>query len=135
MAAPLPDDGPRDLAFSVSLSAEPAFAEAAGALAARAGDYAGCAADDARRLGDAVRAVFEQAAAGAPPASIVDLTVHGTARVVQVEVRCCGGADLAQRMGTDGGADPVSALVDRVEYGVDGPRCYCRLTQQIRSAR
>lgn len=135
MAASTPPDGVRDLTFSVSFSCEPAFADAAGALAARAGDYAGCAADDARRLGDAVRAVFEKVVAGEPHTGVLDLRVHGTDRVVRVEVWCQGTADLAQRLGSNGGADPVSALVDRVEIGADGARGFCRLTQQIRPAR
>lgn len=135
MASPTPFDGVRDLTFSVSFSCEPAFADAAGALAARAGDYAGCAADDAKRLGDAVRAVFEKIVAGEPYTGTVDLIVHGTGRVVRVEVWCQGIADLVQRLDNNGAADPVSALVDRVEIGADGPRGYCRLTQQIRAAR
>lgn len=135
MAAPTPVDGVRDLSFSVSFSCEPAFADAAGALAARAGDYAGCAADDARRLGDAVRAVFTRIVAVEPVSGVVDVQVHGTERLVRIEVWCRAAADLAQRLGGDDGADPLSALVDRVEFGTDGARGYCRLTQQIRPAR
>ncbi|MCU0256829.1 MAG: hypothetical protein MUF60_08785 [Vicinamibacterales bacterium] len=130
-----PHDGVRALSFSVSLSAEPAFADTAGALAARAGDYAGCAADDARRLGDAVRTVFGTVVAGEPYTDVVEVIVHGTDRLVRIEVWCASGATLVQRMAANGGPDPVSALVDRVEFGTDGPRGYCRLTQQIRPAR
>lgn len=133
--AALPHDGVRDLAFAVSLSAEPAFADTAGALAARAADYAGCAADDARRLGDAVRAVFTKVVTGEPYTGVVEVNVHGTARLVRIEVWCPGGAALVERMAANGGPDPVSALVDRVEFGTDGARGYCRLTQQIRPAR
>lgn len=135
MAVPPPPDGHHDLSFSLSLSAEPAFADTAGALAARAGDFAGCAADDARRLGDAVRTVFARLVGGEPLAGLVDVVVHGTGRLVRVEVWCGAGVDVAQRLGPNGGPDPVSALVDRVEVGADGPRGYCRLTQQIRPAR
>lgn len=135
MAASTPHEERRDLAFAVSLSAEPAFGDTAGALAARAGDYAGCASDEARRLGDAVRAVFERMVAGEPYTGQVDVVVHGTDRLVRVELWCSCGRGLEQRLASLDDPDPVRTLVDRVEIGVDGPREFCRLTQQIRPAR
>jgi hypothetical protein len=135
------DDAPatsrsHDLSFSVTLSAEPAFADSVGALAARAGDFAGCPADDARRLGDAVREVFARLAGCVPVTEHLAVTVHGDARLVRVDVRCefAGAQDLEQRIDGDGGP-PIRSLVDRVEFGADGASRFCRITQQVRPAR
>jgi hypothetical protein len=135
MAAPTPHRSTHELGFTVALSAEPAFAETAGALAARAGDYAGCASDDARRLGDAVREVFAKIASGSALADLIDVVVQGNERLVRVDVWCAAGTDMASRLAGPSAIDPVATLVDRVEFGHEGSRCYCRLTQQIRPSR
>lgn len=131
----MPQGSKHQLGFTVALSADPAFAETAGALAARAGDYAGCASDDARRLGDAVREVFAKIASGSALADLIEVVVQGNARLVRVDVWCAVGTNLAQRLAGPSEIDPVSTLVDRVELGHEGTRCYCRLTQQIRPSR
>lgn len=135
MAGPSPRDGKHELGFTVALTADPAFADTAGALAARAGDYAGCASDDARRLGDAVREVFAKIAAGGTLAELIEVVVQGNERLVRVDLWCAAGTDLPQRLAGPSDIDPVATLVDRVEVGHEGGRCYCRLTQQIRPSR
>ena len=128
----------QDLSFSVTLSAEPAFAETAGALAARAGDFSGCPSDDARRLGEAVQEAFARVAATAEVAEQVQLVVHGTPRIVRIDLCCtppAAGADLETRIAGDPHGEPIRSLVDRVEFGKEGGACYCRLTQQVRPSR
>jgi hypothetical protein len=130
--------GSQDLSFSVRLSAEPAFAETAGALAARAGDFSGCPADDARRLGEAVREAFSRLATTATIADEVELVVHGTPRIVRIDL-CCAQAsatpDLEARIASLEHGEPIRALVDRIEFGKEGGACYCRFTQQVRPTR
>jgi hypothetical protein len=126
------------LDFSVTLSAEPAFAETAGALAARAGDFSGCTADDARRLGDAVRQVFARLAATATVAEHLELVIHGGPRIVRIDLCCSGpgaGPGLEARVSGLPDVEPIHALVDRVEFGDSGGSAFCRLTQQVRPAR
>ena len=79
--------------------------------------------------------MFSRIVALEPASGVVDVQVHGTERLVRVELWCGAAADLSQRLGGEDGADPLAALVDRVEVGSDGGRGYCRLTQQIRPAR
>jgi hypothetical protein len=127
-----------DLDFSVTLSAEPAFAETAGALAARAGDFSGCPADDARRLGEAVREAFARLAATAAVADHFQLVIHGSPRLVRIDL-CCdvaeAGSGLEGRLAGQAHGEPIRDLVDRVEFGTDRGATYCRFTQQVRPSR
>jgi hypothetical protein len=125
-----------DLNFSVTLSAEPAFADTAGALAARAGDFSGCTPDDARRLGDAVREVFARLAATTTVSEHLELVIHGSARLVRIDL-CSGdtGAGFEARVTSKDDVEPIHALVDRVEFGGGSGSAFCRLTQQVRPAR
>jgi hypothetical protein len=127
-----------DLNFSVTLSAEPAFAETAGALAARAGDFAGCPADDARRLGEAVREAFARLAATATAAQHLQLVVQGSPRLVRIDLCCSAaeaGAGLEARLEGPESAEPIQSLVDRVEFGTAHDAVFCRFTQQVRPTR
>jgi hypothetical protein len=138
MSEAIPSARAQELNFSVTLSAEPAFAETAGALAARAGDFAGCPADDARRLGEAVREVFAQLAETGVLKNELQMVVHGSPRLVRIDL-CCAAADvgagLEARLATHGVGEPIRSLVDRVEFGAEGNAAYCRLTQQVRPER
>ena len=128
----------QELNFSVTLSAEPAFAETAGALAARAGDFSGCPADDASRLGEAVREAFSRLAATAVVADHFELVVHGSPRLVRIDLCCApdaAGAGLEARLAPPPHGEAIQELVDRVEFGADGGAAYCRFTQQVRPVR
>ena len=130
------------LSLTLYISRQTAFLGTAEALVARAGEHAGCASDDARRLGQAVR----QALGGLIAHTLADgghaeieVAVKGNGRLLKVDVVCPGGAGgtvSVEEALTGRGDDAVMRrLVDRVEFGRDGDRQYCRLTQQVRAAR
>jgi hypothetical protein len=130
-----------DMTVVLTISSQPAFFEAAEALTERVGGYAGCPPEDARKLGMAVRRTLGRAfAAGegqTPPASF-DVVYIGNGRVLRVDVACVaapGGFSLESSVtGTDQAAT-VRELVDRLEFGREGERQFCRLTRQIRATR
>jgi hypothetical protein len=139
------DESPRPARPSLSLtlfvSREPAFLGAAEALVARAGEHAGCSSEDARRLGQAVRhavgGLMEQAPDPQSPSNI-EVAVLANGRLLRVDIACIrpDGATSVEEAFADHGRDAlVRTLVDRVEFGRDGDRQYCRLTQQVRSGR
>lgn len=138
MSEATPSTNAQELTFSVILSAEPAFADTAGALAARAGDFSGCPADDARRLGEAVREAFSRLATTATIANHLQLIVHGSPRLVRIDLCCAAaeaGAGLEARLAGQEHGEPIRALVDRVEFGTESGAAYCRFTQQVRPTR
>jgi hypothetical protein len=130
-----------EMAMVFTISTQPAFLEAAEALTERVGGYVGCPPDDARKLGQAVRCALGRAFAAengqATPASF-DVAYNGNGRLLRVDVCCVspsGGFSLESRVTGEDEASTVRALVDRVEFGREGDRQFCRLTRQIRPAR
>jgi hypothetical protein len=121
---------PAEFAFTLSISCEPAFADAVRALASRAGALAGCSDEHSARLGACLGGVFDALiAGGATHATDIDLAVHGSPRLVTIDVQCpraCGPV-------VAGAAETpaLRALVDRLECGETGGRAFCRVTQQV----
>jgi hypothetical protein len=128
-----------DMTVVFTMSAQPAFLDTAEALTERVGGYVGCAPDEARQLGQAVRRALGRcfsAANGQTPPESFDVAYRGNGRVLRVDVSCvAGGFSLESRVtGSDEGS-VVRELVDRVEFGQEGDRQFCRLTRQIRTGR
>lgn len=136
-------DAPADFAFTFVLSGHPAFARAAGALAARVGRHVGCGPDDAAHLGDAVGRVLGDAvarSAGNGHAPRFEVLFRGTDQMLRVLVSLAddppgNGFSFEETLVASGGDGPLRALVDRVEYGADGVRPFCRLTRRVRPVR
>jgi hypothetical protein len=136
-------DARADFAFSFVLSGHPAFARTAGVLAARVGRYVGCGAEDAAHLGDAVGRVLGDAVArssGNGNAPRFEVLFRGTDQAVKVLVSVAEGQpdtgfSFEDALVASGGDGSVRALVDRVEYGADGARSFCRLTRRVRLGR
>ena len=129
------------LSLTLTMSCEPALIGAAEALVARMGEQAGCAADDARRLGQAVRRALGGLIGhpGPPPnPGQFEVAFVATSRVARVDLWCaCTSADgtattMHDRLAAGGDDETMRKLVDRVEFGRQGEREYCRLTQQVR---
>ena len=134
--------GETPLALSCTVSSQPAFAAAAAALTVRVGEQAGCAADDAARLGRAVREALDGAilAADASRPQAFDLTFHGTSRVVRVDVAVAPAVNgrqpafsFEETLNGHGRTPTIEGLVDRVEFGQENGRSFCRLTHRIRA--
>ncbi|MCL4812121.1 MAG: hypothetical protein KJ061_06540 [Vicinamibacteraceae bacterium] len=124
-----------DLVVDCRVTTTPAFSSIVEALSARIGEFAGCPAGDAGRLGQAVRLVFERARAAVGGEGEVDLDFRGNGRLLHVDVHCPGPAATALADLQDGdGAARLRALVDRSEVQIEGDGTRCRLTQQIRPA-
>jgi hypothetical protein len=119
------------------MSREPAFLGAAEALIARVGEQAGCAPEDARRLGQAVRRALGGLISESEGDQF-DVAFTATSRVARVDVSsqgvpANGQPSLQDTLSTSGDAAAMGRLVDRVEFGREGDREYCRLTQQVRA--
>ena len=130
MDAAASTSSPAEFAFTLSISCEPAFADAVRALANRAGALAGCSDAHSAQLGACLGGVFDALiAGGATHITDVDLAVHGTRRLITIDVDCpaaCGPA-VAGAVATP----TLRALVDRLECGETGGRTFCRVTQQV----
>lgn len=130
------------LALTLTMSCEPALIGAAEAFVARMGEQSGCAADDARRLGQAVRralgGLIGQPGPKPTPGQF-ELAFLATPRVARVDLWCaCTAANgtattMHDRLAASGDDEAMRKLVDRVEFGRQGEREYCRLTQQVRA--
>jgi hypothetical protein len=129
-----------DMSVIFTISPQPAFLDAAEALTERVGGYVGCPPDDARRLGLAVRRTLGRAFAaanGQAPGSF-DVAYRGNGRLLRVDVSCAaapGGFSLESMVTGADEASTVRELVDRVEFGHDGERQFCRLTSRIPAHR
>ena len=129
------------LALTLTVSREPAFLGAAEALIARVGEQAGCAPEDARRLGQAVRRALGGLIARSgsePEGDQFDVAFTATSRVARVDVSspgepANGQPSLQDALSASGDVAAMGRLVDRVEFGREGDREYCRLTQQVRA--
>lgn len=130
MEAPASTSSPAEFAFALSVSCEPAFAEAVRALAGRAGALAGCSDDQSTRLGSCLGGVFDALiASGVTHATDVDLDVRGTSRVVTIDLQCPSGCRPAL---VEAAANPaLQQLVDRLECHESKGRVCCRVTQQV----
>jgi hypothetical protein len=130
------------LTLTVTVSAQPAFLDAIEAVAGWFGEYGGCPAEDAARLGTAVRRALERlmgerVAAGAAPREL-GLHFEGDARRVRADLSCPPTAGnetfpLEQVLAGGDGLEGLRSLVDRVEFSQDRGRPCCRLTRRIRS--
>jgi hypothetical protein len=128
--------------MSVTVSNEPALLPTVEALAARAGEYVGCPADDARHLGEAVgqalRATWRHLGSNGTPGRF-DLVFQGNSRLLRVDLACTSplpaGVTLQDALGGAEGVDQLRRLVDRIEFGAEKGCDYCRLTRQIRPSR
>jgi hypothetical protein len=140
MSAESPQAVSQGLSLTVTVSSQPAFVPTVEALAAKVGEFVGCSADDARRLGQAVALALSDTwrhlGAGAVPPRF-DVIFHGNGRVLRVDVACAsplpGGVTLEHALGSDA-MNGLRALVDRIEFGETDGCPYCRLTRQIRDA-
>ena len=121
---------PAEFRFTLSVSCEPAFADAVRALASRAGTLAGCDEEHSTRLGACVGGLFDAlVAGGVTHVTDVDLAVHGTSRLVTIDVQCPDACASTVAVAAD---DPsLRALVDRLECGQSTGATYCRVTQQV----
>lgn len=136
-------DAPADFAFSFVLSGHPAFARTAGVLAARVGRHVGCAPDDAAHLGEAVGRVLGDAvarSAGNGHAPRFEVLFRGTDQMLKVLVSLADGQprdgfSFEEALVASGADGSIRGLVDRVEYGADGARPFCRLTRRVRPVR
>ena len=131
------------LPLTCTLSTHEALVDAAQAVAARTAELAGCAADDADKLGAAMRTALEALISQVPAARRpceLEVAFSGTERVLRVELSCdtAAGDDglaLEQVLGEGEAGQRLRGLVDRVEFGREGPRQSCRLTRQIKRPR
>ncbi len=133
MDAPSPTAA-HEFAFSLSISCDPAFAETVRALVNRAGALAGCTDDAGGRLGACVEGVFEALIAGGVTHSTdVAFDVHGSSRLVTVDVQCPESCrpPLAEALEQSGAAPTLRAMVDRLECGESKGRTFCRVTQLV----
>lgn len=122
-----------DLVVDCRVTTTPAFSAIVEALAVRIGEFAGCQADDAGRLGQAVRLVFDRARAAASAEREVDLDFRGNGRLLHVDVHCPGQSmDGLSELQEGDAAGRLRTLVDRSEVQPEGDGTRCRLTQQIR---
>jgi hypothetical protein len=142
MSADTPSPARSALALTVTVSNQPAFVPAIEALAARAGEYVGCPAGDARHLGQAVARALTEAwrrlGPGRSPGRF-DIVFQGNGRLLRVDLACTGplpsGVTLEEAVGGADGVDELRRLVDRIEFG-DANGCpFCRLTRRIRDPR
>jgi hypothetical protein len=79
-------------------------------------------------------------ASGNGHAGRLEVAFRGTGQAVKVlvsvaEGQSAGAFSFEEALAASGGDAPVRALVDRLEYGADGTRPYCRLTRRVRPAR
>jgi len=137
-AAPRTDGDP--VALTLTLSSEPAFVGPIEALVARLGDYAGCAPDASKRLGQAVRRTLGLLIARARATTSPQLEVACAAneRVVRIDLRLARGAEppeppFEDLLTADGAG--LQKLVDRIEIVREDGRSCCRITQQVRAGR
>lgn len=126
--------------LSYTVSTHPALADAAEAVTVRMAEISGCSEADARGLGEAVghalAGIAGAASEGGRPGEL-DLAFGANDRLVRVDLSCpvpaeAGGFSLEAALGAGAAAEAMRVLVDRVEFGTDGARQYCRLTRQIK---
>jgi hypothetical protein len=130
------------LSMTVTVSSQPAFVPMLEALATRAGEYVGCPAEDARRLGEAVRRALGDSWRHLGPErrpGRYDIVFQGNTRLLRVDLTCKSplpdGVTLEQALGGPEALEGLRHLVDRIEFGDTDGRPFCRLTRQIRDHR
>ena len=130
MEATASTSSPAEFAFTLTVSCEPAFADAVRALASRAGALAGCADEHSGRLGACLGGLFEALiAGGVTHATDVDLDVRGTSRVVTIDLQCP--LDCRAIVADAVAVPALQQLVDRLECRESNGRTCCRVTQQV----
>jgi len=131
-----------DLAVRVTVSGDAALIETVSAVAARIGEFAGCAAGEAATFGEAVGHAVGGVAQSTPaggPQRLVDIDFQSNGRLLSVDMSCqgdeAGGFPLEETLAAHGDDVAMRGLVDRVEFARTGDRQVCRLTRQIRATR
>jgi hypothetical protein len=130
------------VSLTITVSNQPAFVPTLEALTARIGEYAGCPAEEARHLGQAVgRALGETWRHVGPDQASgrFDIVFQGNGRLLHVDLACRlplpAGVTLEDALGGPAALTGLRRLVDRVEFGETGGTPYCRLTRQVRGTR
>jgi len=140
-AVPRTDAGP--VALTLTLSSEPAFLGTTEALVTRLGEYAGCAPEASRRLGQAVRrllALLIDRARAATTSPQFEVAFAANERVVRIDLRYARGTEPAEPsfedvLGSEGADPGLQKLVDRLEVAREDGRPCLRFTQQVRAGR